>query len=105
MKRSKILFDRTEIIMVYDVTNNMKKKIVKTSLIYNQIQSITLEKCKEKKLFKKFDSERILIRSNKVSEPIVYYKGAEPNYFDEYKAGFRKFAKANRITLYDNLDS
>ena len=105
MKKPRILFDKTEVIMVYDVTNNMKKKTVKTSLVYNQIQSITLEKCEEKKLFKSVDSERILIRSNKITNPIVFYKQAEINFFDDYKAGFRKFAKANRITLYDTLDS
>lgn len=105
MKKQRVIFDKTEVIMVYDVlTNPFKKGISKKALTYDKIQSISIEKCNVKRLFKTVDSERILIRAAGMTESIIYFKSVEKDYFDEYKAGFRKFAKANRITLYDSVD-
>lgn len=103
-RHSRMLFDKTEIICVFDYKEGLKKNIKKAALTYDNIQSVAIKPCRERKGFKVVDSERIMIRSNKLLRPIEYYKFKEKNFFEDYKAGLRKFCKDNRITLYDEVE-
>ncbi len=103
-KRNRINFDKTEIVCIFEETVNLKKKIKKIALTYNEIQSVSIKPCRERKGLKVVDSERITIRSAKALHPIEYYKFKEGKFFEDYKAGFRLFCKKNRVTFYDEVD-
>jgi hypothetical protein len=103
-KNSRMLFDKTEIICVFEIKEGISKTIKKAALTYNNIQSVSMKPCKERKGLKVVDSERIIIRSNKLLKPIEYYKFKEKDFFEDYKAGLRIFCKDNRITLYDEVE-
>lgn len=104
-KRSHILFDKTEIVCVYmDGETKMKSKPKSANLRYNDIQSVSIKPCRERKGLKVVESERIIIRVGKLPRPIEYYKLKESPFFDEYKAGLRLFCKKNRVTLYDEVE-
>jgi hypothetical protein len=94
--KRRMTFDKTEIVLMTD-----KSQIL--NLTYDQIVRIQFDKCIEKKLFSKFDSEKIEIMTRKQSEPVIYYKSKEKEFFEEYKEELAKFAKANRITFINNL--
>ena len=100
-KEPNILFDKTEIMMKYEDSGNINT----ANLTYNQITRIQFEKCTERKLFKKIDSEKIEVVTPKLAVPITFYKEKEKPYFDEYKVMFAKFAKENRITFIDNTNN
>lgn len=94
--KRRLVCDKTEIICMPE-----KSKLV--NLTYDQITRIQFEKCIEKKLFSKFDSEKIIIVSRKQSEPIEFYKSKESEFFEEYKSQLEQFAKANRVSFTNNL--
>jgi hypothetical protein len=96
-----VFFDKTELVLGFP----QGKKFVTMNLTYNQITRIQFDKCTEFKFFRKVPSEKITIVTPKRGEPIVYTKLKEKNFFEEYKAGFEKFARENRITFQNNLDS
>lgn len=95
-----VLFDKTEIVLMYP----KKKKFVTVNLTYDQISRIQFDKFKEFKFFRKVPSEKITIVNSKVKPPIVYTKQKEKKFFEEYKEGFKKFVKDNNITFINNLD-
>lgn len=97
--KSKISFDKTEIV----VTDTTGKQVQMLNLTYDKIISIQFEKCTARKLFKNIDSEKIIMKVRNRLDPIEFYKYKEGAFFDEYKAGLEKFAKDNRISLYNNL--
>jgi len=106
MKKRLIVFDTTEIVAVVNVKNEddpMKKKgnPVIMNLTYDQISKISFEPCIEKKMFKSIPSEKIVLKLKKMVQPVEYPKMENKEFYEEYKEGFREFAKQNRIELLD----
>ena len=101
MANRHILCDKTELVL----TIIGKKRVNILNVPYNQITSISFEPCKEFRFFRMVPSERIIIRTSKRPEPIVYTKYKEKKFFDEYKQELAEFAKNNRITFYDNTSA
>ena len=97
MANRRILCDKTELVLTI-----VGKRVNILNLPYNQITSISIEPCKEFRFFRMVPSERIVIRTSKRPEPIVYTKYKEKKFFDEYKRELTEFAKNNRITFYDS---
>ncbi len=104
-KKRRLFTDKTEIIAVAhkrSSSGGMKKdKMVRMSLTYDQIKSIRIEKYEAKKLFRKFEDERILIYDRKSPEPYQILKHEEKEFFDEYKREINKFAQDNRVLFSD----
>lgn len=100
MAQRHVFFDKTELVLAFP----QGKKFKTLNLSYDQITRIQFDKCTEFSLFRKVPSEKITIVTPKRGEPIVYTKMKEKKFFEEYKAGFEKFAKDNRITFVNNLD-
>lgn len=96
-----IICDKTEIILNYQ--DNKKYKVI--NLTYDQITRISFEPCTEFKLFRRVPSEKITIVTKKVENPIVYTKLKHQNLFEAYKEELAKFAKDNRITFFNSLES
>ena len=82
----------------------LRSKVARRELAANEIIRIQFDKCTERVLgiFPK-ESEMISIVSGKLGAPIVYKKGENKKYFEEYKNGLEKFAKDNKITFTNNL--
>ncbi|MBQ3049179.1 MAG: hypothetical protein IJC94_04400 [Oscillospiraceae bacterium] len=100
-KKYKLTCDKTEINAVYEVKRG--GDLARVSMPYDKVISITFENCVVPKFLKKGDTERIVIRLRGYEKPIEFYKDREGDNFEGYKADFEKFAKANRITFYNNL--
>ncbi len=98
MKHDKILYDKTEIIVV-DETG---KRPALLNLTYDKIISISFDKCKEG-LFGK-PSEKISITVRGKEKPLEYFRGKEgQEKFDRYKEMLVKFCKDNKVSFYNNL--
>ena len=96
MKHDKIMFDKTEIIVV-DETG---KRPALLNLTYDKITSVAFDPCKEG-LFGK-PSEKIVI-TTKGGKNLTYFKGKEKDRFDFYKENLTKFCKDNKVSFYNNL--
>ena len=94
-----IYFDKTEITVSFPAGN----RFVTKNLPYSDIQRIQFDTCREFKLFRFVDSEKITITSSQ-APPIVYTKKKEGKYFEEYKEELKAFAKNNSITMQDNIN-
>lgn len=90
-------FDKNEIMLMYAEGNAYKSM----NLTYDKIRQIKIEKCLERKFFKKVPSERIQIITKVSNTPIQYTRLKEKHYFEEYTKELSKFAKDNKITLID----
>lgn len=99
MAKKHLFVDKTEIVAVV----LGKKKAFTHNLRYDQISSIKFEKCKEFRLFRLVPSEKIVITSPKLPNPVEFMKYKEKQYFEEYKKELGKFAKDNRITFHDAI--
>jgi hypothetical protein len=102
-KKRKLICDKTEILGVAyhkaEVRGMPKKKLTRFSLIYDQIKSICVEECVERKLFKKIPSERILIYDRKDPDPYEIRKLEDKEFFEEYKKELKEFAERNRVKI------
>lgn len=96
--RRQVNFDKTEIVAGFAAG----KKYVVLNLSYEDIQRIQFDEITEMKLFRRIPSEKITIITSKRGEPIVYTKAKNEKFWDDYRAGFKKFAKSNNITFADN---
>ncbi|NLD87025.1 MAG: hypothetical protein GX633_02035 [Clostridiales bacterium] len=97
--KRRIIFDKTEI----SVVDMSGKNPVRINLTYDKIISIQLDRGFKKKFyFLKKECDRIMIKMRGRENPIPIYS-VDDQYFEEYVSGLRKFAKDNRITLYDYL--
>ncbi len=103
MGRESIKFFAEEVNMVYEMSEGKKKRTLRSNFPYRKIQSVTIEPCKERMLFKSVPSQRIVIKAVGVIGPIFYYQSKEQEFFEDYKNGFRKFCRENRVPLYDKV--
>ncbi len=97
--RSKILYDKTEIIVV----DTSGKRAVALNLTYDKVVSIQFDNSTVTKLFKKVPSEKITITVRGRENPVVFYQAEEAQFWDEYKRDLQKFVKDNRISFRNNL--
>ena len=95
----KMTFEPTEMILNYNSGKGRKD----LNLSYDQIISISIDKCTVRKFFKNIETERVGVTPRQFGVPIYYYSYKEGDFFEGYKANLRKFAKDNRITIYDSL--
>lgn len=101
MAKEHILFDKTEIVVRVSMGNNVSMM----NLQYSDITSISIAPCEQKKLFGSKPSEKISIVAKKLSSPIELYMHEEKDFWDGYKLGIAKFAKDNRISFHNELES
>jgi hypothetical protein len=99
MAKSRIVCDKTELVVTATINNQMQN----LNIPAEKIRRIQFDKCQEKiSLFKKGDSEKITIETTSIAEPITFYKMKEKEHFESYKEQLEKFAKENRISFVDN---
>lgn len=104
-RKNHIVFSKTEIICLYiDKLGRPKNKLKKAILRYNNVQSVLIRYCRERKGLIVKDSERIIIRSPLLPRQVEFYKFKEGILFDDYKAGLRLFCKTNKVIIYDDVE-
>lgn len=104
-KINHIVVNKTEIICLYiDKDSKPKNKLRKAVLRYNNVQSVLIRYCRERKGFKVIGSERIIIRSPLLPHQIEYYMIREGHFFDDYKAGLRLFCKSHKVKIFDEVE-
>lgn len=101
MAKRRVYFDTTEVVVL--VPGN--KGLQNINLIRTDIHRIYFEKCNEPILrIIPRASERIRISTAKSEEPVLIFKLENKKFYEEYKEGFRKFAKANFIVIEDTVN-
>lgn len=103
MKKPRINFSDDRLQLNFDITLNGRTLKRNTTVFHRDIDSITIEYCIEKSGFKDYESERIVIRTSKLINPIIYYGIKEYEWYDNYKNGLRKFANDNKVKLIDDV--
>ena len=104
MKKPRINFKDDRLELNFDITHNGRTLKRNTTTFHRDIDSITIEYCREKTGFNKdYESERIVIRTKKLLTPIIYYGIKEYEWYDNYKNGLRKFAMDNKVELIDEV--
>ncbi len=103
-KKNHMLFTHTELLLIYHDEKTRQGKPQKIKLRYNDLRSVSIKPCRERKGLKVVESERIIVRSPRLRHPIEYYKFRESAMFDDYKAGLRLFCKSNNVTIYDEVE-
>lgn len=103
MNKPRINFKEDRVELNFDITYNGRTLKRNTTAFHRDIDSITIEYCREKAGFKEYESERIVIRTKKLLAPIIYYGIKEFEWYDNYKNGLRKFAIDNRVELIDEV--
>ena len=99
MANRRIYIDKTEIVFMVPA----KKKMARHCLAANDISRIQFDKKETKILgFIKLQEESISVSSGRLGAPIVYKKGQNKKFFDEYKRDLERFAKNNTVTFADN---
>lgn len=105
MAKRKIEFDTTEVVLATIFKNETGKKIPKIlNLPYDQFMKISFVPCEERKLFKAVPSEKIVLKLKKYAQPVEFSMMQNKEFYHDYKEGFRKFAKDNRIDLVDETN-
>jgi len=103
MRKPRIEFFDEKLLLNFDTMIGSRKIKRDITVFHKEIRSIAIEYCKERVKFKEYQSERIVIRTNKINSPIIYYGIKEFNWYDNYKAGIRKFATDNNIKMKDEV--
>ena len=99
MAQKRVMFDKSEVVLLVPG----KKRMANYNLTSGTITRIQFDKCTERKFgFIPVQSEKITIVTPKAGAPIVYTKGENKEFFDEYKAEFARYAKEYRVTFIDN---
>lgn len=102
MKKPRIMFDKTEIVASAIIVGEMNKKKQKLlNLTPDSFSKISIVPCKERKLFKMVDSEKIVLNLRSYANPVEYTKKDNAEYFESYKQNFEKFAKDNGVSFFD----
>ncbi len=105
MAKRKIAFDQTEVIMAVIMKlefGKEKPKIIHAT--YDEFLKISILPCEERKLFKAVPSEKISVKLKKYKDSFEFTKMTNKDFYEEYKQGFIKFAKDNRIELINEVD-
>lgn len=98
-ERRMLTFDKTELSVV-DLSG---KNPVRHNLTYDKIISIQIEHSEKKVFFfMKKPCDVILINRRGSDKLIPVYSLNDP-FFEEYLEGIRKFAKENRVSIYDYI--
>jgi hypothetical protein len=99
MANRRIYLDKSELTLLIPG----KKKVEDVHLTSGVITRIQFDKCTERMLFViPQQSEKITITTSKRAQPVVYTKGKNKVFFDQYKQELEKFAKENNVTFADN---
>ncbi len=99
MANKLVLFDKSEVVLIVPTSKNYKTY----NLASSDILRIQFDKITERKFgIISQESEKISVVTSKNPDGIVYTKGKNKKFYDEYKADFAEFAKQNNITLLDN---
>jgi len=104
MAKRMITFDTTEIVAMVEIPGDGEFKKAQTrimSMTYDKFSKISFVPCTERKLFKAVPSEKIVIKLKAMRQPIEFTKLKNKEFYEEYKEGFREFARKNRIDLVD----
>lgn len=96
-KLDTVTFDRTELVIEHETKNRYET----LNISYNQIIRIDFEKYVYKRLFKKEESERIILLIRGREEPLILTKRMCGQNFNEIKSGMKAFAKENKLTMFD----
>lgn len=99
MAKKHILFDKTELVLMFFAGKNFKS----LNVGYADIRRIQYDSIMERKFLFRTASEKITIITSKQPEPIVYTMLKEKAFWDEYKEKLAKFAGDNMITFINNL--
>lgn len=101
MAKRRVYFDTTEVVVLVPGDKGSQN----INLIRNDIHRIHFEKCNEP-IWGVIPraSERIRISTAKSEEPILIPKLENKKFYEEYKEGFMKFAKANFIAIEDTVN-
>ena len=100
-KKSKIVFDKTEIIVMD--TSGSRARL--HNLTFDKIVSIRFDNENVRILLATKPTEVITITVRGEENPIKLYRNKEEEFFEGYKTGLEEFAKTHRITFYNNLTS
>lgn len=96
--RRRVYFDKSEVVLIVPG----KKGTSSFNVTSSTMNRIEFSKCKEFSFgFIPKESEQITIVASNLPGGVTYKKGENKAFFEEYKEGFRKFAKDNRIPLED----
>ena len=99
MANKLVLVDKSELVLFVPTKNNY----ITHNLVSSQILRIQFDKITERKFGSiPQESEKISIVTSKNPDGIVYTKGKNKKFFDEYKADFTAYAKENNVKLIDN---
>ncbi len=99
MANRRIYLDKSELTLLIPG----KKKVEDVHLASSVITRIQFDKCTERIfLVIPKQSEKITIVSSKRAQPVVYTKGQNKAFFDQYKEELAKFAKEYNVTFTDN---
>lgn len=99
MANKLVLVDKSELVLFVPTNNNY----ITHNLVSSQILRIQFDKITERKfgIFPQ-ESEKISVVTSKNPDGIIYTKAKNKKFFDEYKAEFAEYAKANHVKLIDN---
>ncbi len=104
MKKEKIQYEKSALVLNYDGRTGLLSKSRQKRLHVSEIHSISIERCIERRGIFSYRSERIVIRTQKKSNHIIYYGIKEFDNFQSYKNGLRMFAMEHDISLYDRVN-
>ncbi len=99
MANKLIIFDKSEIVLIVPTKDNY----ITYNLASSDILRIQFDKITERKFgLIPEESEKLAIVTKKNPDGFVYTKGKNKKFYQEYKAEFLEYAKANNITVLDN---
>lgn len=102
MAKRKIAFDETEVVMAVVLKQEFGKEKAKIiNATYDQFLKISIVPIEERKFIKLIPSEKIVIKLKKFGQDFEFSKLQNKEFYEEYKEGFRNFAKRNRVDFID----
>lgn len=99
MANKLIIIDKAELVLIVPTKDNY----ITQNLVSSEILRIQFDKITERKFgIIPQESEKISIVTSKLPDGIVYTKGKNKKYYDEYKADLIEYAQKNNVTILDN---
>lgn len=102
MAARKIYLDRSEMVLLV----HGKNKTITYNLVSSNVNRIEFDKCEELAfgIIPK-QSEKITIYASNLPGEVVYKKGENKAFFDQYKEELRQYAKDYRIPFEDKTQA